>query len=303
MNRCRIAVVIPTYQREGVLVDTIRQVLAQDPMPDEVLIVDQTPQHEAETEQALSEWQGMGRIRWIRHSPPSLCGARNRAVLETSCEIVLFLDDDLDITCELVGRHLANFLDPETTAVTGPTEGPDSFRNDLSYPVTCAILDQGGKAEGFGWLRGCNFSVRIDAVKQCGGFDENYIASANYEENDFAQRLIKQGGNIVYDPASWVYHLKHPAGGCRLPGNKTNPEWTKSVNFFIFRFRYSGLSQSLRRTAWEVLRSGPLRKENVKAPWRWPLAWASFAYAAWEGWRRANSPVSSPFSAQYGKQT
>ena len=73
-----VCVGIPTYNRERVLVETIEQVLAQDPPADEVLVVDQTETHGPETEAYLARADEAARIRWIKHWPPNLNGARNR---------------------------------------------------------------------------------------------------------------------------------------------------------------------------------------------------------------------------------
>src|SRR5260370_1119545 len=88
----RVAVVIPTYQRERVLIDTVRLVLAQDPPPDEVLVIDQTPKHEPDTLDFLRTQSRAGVIRWIRQQPPNLPAARNRGLRDATSDIVLFLD-------------------------------------------------------------------------------------------------------------------------------------------------------------------------------------------------------------------
>ncbi len=68
----RIAVAIPTYNREKVLVETIEQVLAQDPPADEIIVVDQTIDHSQATIAFLAEAEQLGKLRWIKHHPPNL---------------------------------------------------------------------------------------------------------------------------------------------------------------------------------------------------------------------------------------
>ena len=55
MNQA-ISVIIPTYRREHVLVDTIRYLHALRPPPGEIVIVDQSEQHEPSTVEALQAW-------------------------------------------------------------------------------------------------------------------------------------------------------------------------------------------------------------------------------------------------------
>ena len=39
----KLTVVIPTYNRPGIVVDTVRRLQALDPPPDGIIVVDQTP--------------------------------------------------------------------------------------------------------------------------------------------------------------------------------------------------------------------------------------------------------------------
>jgi len=79
-----LSIAIPTFGREGVLLDTLDQVLAAKPADAEVLVVDQTADHEVATRQRLHAWADAGDIRWIQQQqqqqPPSLTNARNRAL-------------------------------------------------------------------------------------------------------------------------------------------------------------------------------------------------------------------------------
>jgi len=219
--------VIPTYRREGVLVDTLRQVLAQDPPADEVLVVDQTPdaEHEAETLAFLRDQAACGRIRWIRQFPANLPAARNRALAETSCEIVIFIDDDVILSPGFVAAHVANYSDPRVTAVAGQIL--DSDRKTVSE------LPKPARRRRFGWLhfplnydkrafvvggRGCNFSVRREAALAIGCFDPNYTGRACREESDFFLRLGRAGGMCVFDPRASLVHIGWLPGGCNWVG-------------------------------------------------------------------------------------
>ena len=62
----QISIVIPTYRREQVLVDTVQYMLALSPAPAEIIVLDQTPEHTAHVKQALAAWHEAGAIRWLR---------------------------------------------------------------------------------------------------------------------------------------------------------------------------------------------------------------------------------------------
>ena len=117
MNTPQVSLIIPTYNRERVLCDTIRYALKQDFGNYEILVIDQTEKHSPETclfLQSLPE-----KVRIIHFFPASLPGARNRGVLEARGEIVLMIDDDVIIKEDFINQHLRYYQNPEVVCVTG----------------------------------------------------------------------------------------------------------------------------------------------------------------------------------------
>ena len=56
-----VSLVIPTYGREQVLLDTIQACLDQKSPAGEILIIDQSVSHELDTDAALCRWIDAGR--------------------------------------------------------------------------------------------------------------------------------------------------------------------------------------------------------------------------------------------------
>jgi GT2 family glycosyltransferase len=310
----RICVAIPTYLREQVLVDTVSQVLRQDPPADEVLVVDQSPAHEPEVERFLTERAASGAIRWIRQSPPNLPRARNRALRETTCEVVVFVDDDV-VLCEgFVKSHAAAYSDPSVAAVAGrtlqakPAAGPrrTTWRRAEDYKYF--DLEGSERVEGVASFRGCNHSVRRSQMLALGGYDEWYVGWAFREDTDAALRLWKAGRKIVFEPGACLTHLAVPAGGCRLkPADSALPEWMVSfpAHYFAFRHQFpcpafwvGTFGTNLRRYA--------LRRQIVNHPWLLP--WSLWSYfMAWTramalSLRRSLSRVVEPGPAPHGRR-
>src|SRR6185437_13629750 len=90
-----LTVAIPTFNRGKVLVETLRHLLAQEPPPDEILVLDQTPQHAEGIQKLLSTWQSAGAIRRLLLREPSVTKAMNRGLIAATCDHILFLDDDI----------------------------------------------------------------------------------------------------------------------------------------------------------------------------------------------------------------
>ncbi|MGA2032739.1 MAG: glycosyltransferase [Thermoguttaceae bacterium] len=296
-----VAIAIPTYLREAVLVDTCRQVIALSPPPDEVLVIDQTPEHEPETESYLRAQCAAGRIRWIRHWPPNLPSARNRALAETTADIIIFIDDDVRLCKSFIEEHRKNFRDPKVQAVAGRILQPAAHRHPdpkASWPQLMDYhffrLDSSRRAENVATFGGGNHSARVRFFKKLGGYDTNYTGWAFREDSDMAIRAWKGGGAIVFDPDAVLQHLAAPAGGCRLKHlHKRLPEWKVSFPATYFAMRHLFPS----RWFWHDLLLGNvrryvLRKENVFHPWRLPWAILSYLYSAGRScWvsRRASS--------------
>lgn len=227
-DRPGLSVVIPTCGREQVLVDTVSALLALERPADEVLVIDETENHDPETLRYLKQAEADGRIRWRRHRQPGQVSKLNRGLREASGDVILFLDDDIVPSPALVEMHRqAHARHPEAWAVVGqvlqPGEEPSSpasrrtggsaLRRDLDFPFRSAAP---------AWVENvmtCNLSVRRERALAVGGFDENFVPPvAHRAETEFAKRLAAAGGKIRFEPAASVRHLRAARGGVRIAG-------------------------------------------------------------------------------------
>lgn len=222
-----ISVVIPTFGRDKVLIDTIGQFLEQKPAAKEVLVVDQTPVHDNLTELQLKSWHGAGAIRWLRLDRPSQPGALNRALREASQPVVLFLDDDIRIDQGFVAAHARHYDDEDIWAVAGQVlqPGQEELTGWERRPGSGPFVDWDFP---FHSDRQCyiengmsgNLSVRRDKALAVGGFDENFLPPVSYRfDNEFCKRLCRAGGRILFEPRARIYHLRCSRGGTRTRGS------------------------------------------------------------------------------------
>ena len=228
-----ISVIIPTYGREEVLRETIATVLQQDYPNYEVLVVDQTAQHEPETQQYLEQLVNDAKIRWFQVAWASLPGARNYGVRRANGNVVLFLDDDVQLPAGFLAAHARHYIDidrPEVGAVAGRVF--DRMKLADAIPgLQIDYLPPQAMNPGIAWYhidlvhttkpqqvltaRGCNMSFRREIFDQHGvWFDERFRGSAVREESDFCLRLRKTGFQIWYDPEANLVHLGEETGGC-----------------------------------------------------------------------------------------
>jgi GT2 family glycosyltransferase len=215
----RVSVIVPTYRRE----DRLRRMLADVltlRWPDlEIVVVDQTEEHEPATTELLDALRS--RIWHVRHAPPGVVGAVNRGLAVARGEIALLLDDDIAIADgDLVASHVANYDDASVGAVAGrvldaarPHEGAYDagsadpvwgfFRTRWDHLVRCEVTT----------APGANMSVRREAVLRLGGLDERITGNGFRWENDVCLTLRAAGFRTVYDPRPTVLHYYGSPGG------------------------------------------------------------------------------------------
>ncbi len=214
-----ITVAIPTYNREGVLIDTINDALQQSHQNLEVLVIDQSLTHDTETVKAIKGIKD-SRFRYYQADPPSLPAARNFALHYAKAPIVLFLDDDVRLKKDMVEYHLAAFKkDSSISAVGGRVMQKDFpikkevLRFDefaISHGVFTAT-----QADYTNTFPGGNHSIIVKDALAAGSYDTRYYYNAFREESDMSLKLTRLGKKIYYEPRAELLHLAAHSGGTR----------------------------------------------------------------------------------------
>src|SRR6266550_2237949 len=119
-----VSIAIPTFGRDEVLIETLRHVLNLDPRADEVLVIDQTPRHDEATERQLDSWSRDGAIRLLQLDRPSIPHAMNEALRQAAGKVVLYLDDDVIPSRDLVARYRVAIESQDADAVIGQVLQP-----------------------------------------------------------------------------------------------------------------------------------------------------------------------------------
>lgn len=233
-QRPELSIVIVTYNRSSVLVDTINYLLKLDGYSrskHEIVIVDQTINHTDLAVDSLLHWSQKGVIRWLRLDKPNLTGAMNRGLLEARAKLALYLDDDIIPDQGLLNAHLsAHQKNASVAAVVGQILQPGEQAVQINYKPTKKGL-KSFMDFPFYSTQGCfvenamagNMSLKRDIAIRHGGFDEQFIppVAARFE-TEFAKRLIKAGEKIWFEPSGSIRHLAVPSGGTRAKGSHLN---------------------------------------------------------------------------------
>ena len=226
-----ISVVIPTYNREQTLRETLRNAIEQNYPNFEILVIDQTRTHESETQVYLEQLASASKIRWFRVTWANLPGARNYAVRRAVGDIILFIDDDVELPNNFLATHACNYLEKLDVGCVAGRVFDRMKLGDSGGDLAIEYLPPEAMDAGIAWYfidlvhtvkpqqvlsaRGCNMSFRSSVFAECGlKFDERFAGSAVREESDFCLKLRSTGMKIWYDPNACLVHLGEESGGC-----------------------------------------------------------------------------------------
>lgn len=212
-----LSVVICTYLREESLRNVLLDITAQRLLPDEVIVVDQTPLHQPATDELLRELAPL--VRHERQQEPNLPAARNRGAQVAQGDVVLFVDDDIRLSpnflvdvCTLFRIAELDALAPLVIGDGGPPRADDTTRRNSGGDLMDRRLLTVPSAIG-----AC-MAIRRDAINAVGGFDAalgRLHPSASGEDLEFTRRLTRAGFVLAEAPGIWVTHEMDRPGGCR----------------------------------------------------------------------------------------
>ncbi|MGA9588182.1 MAG: glycosyltransferase [Terracidiphilus sp.] len=212
----KISVIIPTYNRRHILERTLPGVLTQDfPSQDYEVIVVMDGSTDG-TSEMLRDLKPTCCLRVLESQHRGAGAARNVGIRAAAGELVLFLDDDLITTPDLLRQHCASHSGVDPCAVQGrmyiaPDSSQtiirnvierigDSYYRNISPSINLRFPEGMSSVYVLSYL--VNGSVPRDALIRCGGFDEKFLAA---EELDLGLRLWKMGLSFRYQPSAIVY--------------------------------------------------------------------------------------------------
>jgi len=140
----------------------------------------------------------------IYREQPGQCDSRNEGLQASQGTHILFLDDDDEISADLVARHLANL---------------EEFRADVS----CGVAHEAGAGalpKAFTYTRASdvfptnNSMIKREVLERTGLFDLAYNRGQR-ADGDLGMRIHLSGAVSVLRPEIRVFHHHAPVGGLR----------------------------------------------------------------------------------------
>jgi GT2 family glycosyltransferase len=238
--------------------------LALEQRAGEILVLDQTQKHAAETEAVLREMAERGSIRWLRLDRPSIPKAMNVGLQQACHPIILFLDDDIRLEPALVAAHHAAHAPATDLVVAGRVIQP--WEEGVDHSRQTGFHFAGTRPQQISEFMGGNFSIRRSTALALGGFDENFVRVAYRFEAEFAHRLLSSGRGIVFEPAACIHHLKVGTGGTRTYGEHLStwrPDHAVGAYYYGLRTRQVGIFAT---RPWRAVAT----RYHLRRPWRIP---------------------------------
>jgi glycosyltransferase involved in cell wall biosynthesis len=267
-----ISIIVPTYKRERLLVNTLRGLTSLASPGDEVIVIDQSPSHEPETAQALRELESSGAIRYYLRRKPSQNEAMNVGALLARNEFLVFLDDDIEPASSLLEAHRAALSGKDQpAAVCGQVLQPwnaepvDTVQDfDLSFD--CAYAREASVRH----LMGANFSIARSIYLAAGGMDENFTGANYRNDAELAYRVCQvTGRRIRFVPHASVRHLLAPGGNRAFGAKDTWGHIGGSIGDYYFALKWLPPRQKIAHVAKRLIRAS-INRNTVTHPWLVP---------------------------------
>jgi poly-beta-1,6 N-acetyl-D-glucosamine synthase len=196
----RVTVLVPAYNEETVILDTVKSALASNYPNLEILVInDGSTDHTAELVQ-----QNYGRDPRVRlllqsnHGKPS---ALNHGLTEATGEIVVSIDADTVVDPEAIPRLVRHFENPKVGAVAGNVKVMNRNRWLTRWQALEYITSQNLEKRAFDLLNcipvvpGAVGAWRTDLLRSMGGFSGDTVA----EDTDLTLTIRRNGWKILYD--------------------------------------------------------------------------------------------------------
>ena len=215
----KLSIVIPTRNRQDVLSKALQAYLNQKTLEGllEIIVVDDHSSDGTEAIVADFRQRSPIPIRYACAQHRGAAAARNEGIRQSKGELILFTDDDIIPSSDLIAEHISfhSRYPQRELAVLGyvawsPEVRPTPFMRWLGEEGALFHF-RGLKREqelAFDHFYTCNVSLKLEFLRANGLFDEEFEA-AGWEDTELGYRLSKSGLRLLYNPSALAYHYRH----------------------------------------------------------------------------------------------
>ncbi len=205
----RVAVLIPAYNEEAVIVRTIRSVLNSDYKNLHVMVVDDGSQDRTleAAETAYAREIAAGHVQVFTKENEGKAAALNYALDRMDDEIFVGIDADTLIAADAISKLIPHFQDPRIGAMAGNAKVGNRVNLWTSWQALEYITSQNFERRALDLLHvvtvvpGAIGAWRTAPVKAAGGYPLNTVA----EDADLTMNLIEQGWKVDYEDRALAF--------------------------------------------------------------------------------------------------
>ena len=201
MTGLAVSVIIPTLGRRDLLERCLRSVLACDPAPDEVVVVDQSDG--AAVAVLIGELHAL-LVRRVECDGRGVARAMNVGLAAVRHDTVLVTHDDCTVAADWVGVAVRHAEAHRGGIITGRVLPPDGSPYVPSTKSDPRPKDFTGMVTS-GVLYPANMVASRRELQAIGGFDERRSLLVA-EDNDLCYRWLTDGRGFRYEPDLVVWH-------------------------------------------------------------------------------------------------
>lgn len=285
MSGLAVSVIVPTLGRPELLERCLRSVLACDPAPDEVVVVDQSGG--AAVVGLLGKLQAP-LVRRVECDGRGVARAMNVGLAGVQHDTVLITHDDCTVAADWVGAAVRHAQAHPGGIITGRVLPPDGSPYVPSTNSDPRPKDFTGRVTS-GVLYPANMVASRRELQGIGGFDERRSLLVA-EDNDLCYRWLTEGRSFRYEPDLVVWHHDW-----RTPAElvRTHIAYARAQGGFYAKHLHAGDRRILRLLSWDLRKGlkslvlGPLRRPRWQDPYREMVG--SLLVGLVVGWRESRA--------------
>jgi len=271
MKKSDITVIIPTMNRLETLKETLDSYMLCMPLPDQIVIVDQTQDEELRKQiiDVLRTYEAVT-IDYLYQQEPSLTKARNAGIAVCRNDVVVVSDDDVTVATDTL-KNISDIMNDEAVSMIAGINSRDGFsKSKLGYlfgkksfkkrntgHVTKAMFGRFPEEAVKGsvkteWAMGFFFVVRKSLIQKWNNYwDENLSSYAYAEDLDFSYSYYrnseKERLKCILNEGVVVEH--RVSSEWRVPSKKSTMMYVINREYLSYKHKMGFGSRLLTRWA------------------------------------------------------
>jgi len=196
-----VAVIVPAFNEEKVILQTVVSLLASDHPPNfEIVVVDDGSTDDT-YQRCLEAFAGEPRVRVFTKPNSGKPDALNFGVRHTASDIVIALDADTLFARDTISKLIRHFANPRVGAVAGNAKVGNRVNLLTRWQALEYVTSQNLDRRAFNLLNcvtvvpGAVGAWRRELIEQVGGFNDLTLA----EDADLTMSIRKLGYSIAYE--------------------------------------------------------------------------------------------------------